>query len=87
MKTTTLLLPAAALLALSACAQPEHLGADFGNAVEQNMSMHIINPSPVYIAPEVPDMEGNRAAGALDRYQAGGETEVEAVRTTDVGTE
>ena len=85
MKYATYLLPAAALLALSACAAPENLGADFGNAVEQNMSMHIINPNPVYIAPEVPDMEGNRAAGAIERYQGGTETEAEVVRTTTVG--
>jgi hypothetical protein len=77
MKTTTLLLPAAALLALSACAAPENLGADFGNSVEQNMSMQIINPNPVYIAPEVPDMEGNRAAGALTRYKEGTVIEAE----------
>ena len=85
MKTTTVTLTGALLLGVTACAAPEHLSPDFGNAVEQNMSLHIINPSPVYIAPEVPDMEGNRAADAMTRYKEGDVIEPEAITTTEVG--
>ena len=76
-------LPIAALLLLAGCDTTEPLGADFGNAVEHNKAMHIINPSPVYAAPETPDMNGPRAAGAVKRYEEGTVIQPEDIRTTN----
>ncbi len=41
----------------------------FGNAVEQNKAAHIVNPEPAAV--DVPDLEGARAALAVQRYKRG----------------
>ena len=61
----------AALLALTACENDRRLGADFGNAVEHNKALHIINPAPAYQAPETPDYDGTRSGSAVGRYKSG----------------
>ena len=57
------------LFALGACTAPATLSDDFGNAVRHNKAMHIINPPASEAV--VSDMNGPRAAGAIDRYESG----------------
>lgn len=85
MKLTHILSVAVVALGTAACEQPEHLSSDFGNSVNHNMSLHVINPEPVYLAPEIPDFNGVRAAGAMERYETNTVFEPEQIETTDVG--
>jgi len=41
----------------------------FGNAIEQNKAAHIVNPEPAAV--DVPELEGARAALAIQRYKRG----------------
>ena len=70
------------LVAVSACESPETLGPDFGNAVRHNKAAHIINPVPVLAGPEIPGLDGTRAAGAIERYHEGQVTPIEQLTTT-----
>lgn len=67
------------------CTNTPDLSSDFGDAVASNKAMHIINPGPADAALEAPEMEGKRAALALDRYVRGETTELEQLRTSDTG--
>ncbi len=66
-------LPFVLILAVSACENRNipPLGKDFGNATLHNMSQHIINPEPVTAGYGAPDLDGERAKGAIDRYKSG----------------
>jgi type IV pilus biogenesis protein CpaD/CtpE len=70
-------------VAVSACENRNAvpLGRDFGNATQHNMSQQIVNPEPAYAGYGAPDLEGERAAGALSRYKGGAVTKVEAEAT------
>jgi hypothetical protein len=83
MKTVMKLLPLGLLVAVAACNHTQPLGRDFGNSVNHNMSMHIINPAPDFEGREVPDMEGTRASGAIERYDAGAVLAPEIIETTN----
>lgn len=83
MKTAMKLLPLGLLLAVAACYHTQPLGKDFGNSVNHNMSMHIINPAPDLEGREVPDMAGTRASGAIERYDTGNVIEPEAIETAN----
>jgi len=81
------LLPFALLFAVAACAQyqnKEPMGRDYGDAVHHNLSVHVIDPAPNLEGKEIPDMNGNRAAGALQRYKTGTELEPESIDTTSI---
>lgn len=56
-------------LGLAACQHPmaEPIG-NFGDAVQHNMAMQIIDPEPL-LDPPPPEMQGDRAALAFARYQ------------------
>ncbi len=73
MKRVLVFLPIVLTIAVSACenrnAPP--LGRDFGNAINHNMSQHIINPDPVYAGYGAPALDGERAKGAFERYKTG----------------
>ena len=87
MRQTIKVLPFALLFAVAACAQYQHeesMGRDYGDAVHHNLSVHVIDPAPNLEGKEVPDMEGNRAAGALQRYKTGTELEPESIDTTSI---
>ena len=71
MKRMTTTIAFAALLVLPACANDEPLGVDWGNAVESNKAMHIIDPAPVHAGPETPDYNAARVGSALERYRTG----------------
>ncbi len=87
MRQTMKLLPFALLFAVAACAQyqnKEPMGRDYGDAVHHNLSVHVIDPAPNLEGKEIPDMNGNRAAGALQRYKTGTELEPESIDTTSI---
>ena len=83
MKTTIKLLPLGLLLVVAACKHTQPLSPSFGDAVNHNMSMQIINPAPDLEGREVPAMEGTRAAGAIERYDTGTVITPEVIDTTD----
>ncbi len=53
---------------LAGCSNPTFDEA-FGNAIEQNKAAHIVNPEPAAV--DVPELEGARAALAIQRYKRG----------------
>ena len=86
MRQTMKLLPFALLFAVAACAQwqnKETLGRDYGNSVHHNMSVQVIDPAPNLEGKEIPDMDGTRAAGAMERYNTGTVIEPEDIETTE----
>lgn len=83
MKQTMKLLPFALLIAVAACTQnKEPLGRDYGNAVNHNMSVQVIDPAPNLEGKEIPDMAGTRASGAIERYDTGTVIQPEQLETT-----
>ncbi|SOD93490.1 hypothetical protein [Caenispirillum bisanense] len=74
----------AALAALTAC-QPADapLSRDFGNAVRQNMAVHIINPDPAYPPGALPVSSGRRTGLAVERYQTGATLPLAPEATTE----
>ncbi len=64
-------LPAGAALlwpVLAGCANPT-FDEDAGTAVEQNKTAHIVHPEPAPV--DLPELDGARAAIAIDRYKRG----------------
>ena len=82
MTKTMRILPFALLFAVGACQHLEPLGRDYGNAYNHNLSVQVIDPAPSFEGREVPDMNGERAAGAVDRYATGAVIAPEEVETT-----
>lgn len=63
---------AAILISLSGCdTNKGPIKAGFGNAVQHNMSAHIVNPRTPNAGAQAPEMEGVRAFTAIDRYRRG----------------
>ncbi len=83
MKTVTILLATAGAIALAGCQTQPRLVTppSCGNSVRHNLAVHIINPRPAMAATEATDMDGQRAAGAIGRYERG-----EVLRPLDVTT-
>jgi type IV pilus biogenesis protein CpaD/CtpE len=78
MKTITFALTAASLLFFAACTPQEPLSSDFGNAVQQNMAVQIINPGPN----EKPlTYDGARTTAAVEKYRQG-DVEKPEIQTT-----
>ena len=78
----------AATLAVSACAGADPgddvpLGVDFGDAVNANASLHVIDPDPVSAGEGTPPLDGRRAAAVIERYETGTVLAPETVETTD----
>jgi hypothetical protein len=87
MKTLSIIAALGAGALLTACMPQEDLHPTFGNAVQHNMSLHIINPAPTYSTlQQVPDLDGPRAAGAQERYDNGEIIPPERLRTSDTGS-
>lgn len=83
MRQTMKILPFALLFAVAACQHMEPLGRDYGNAINHNLSVQVIDPAPSFEGREIPDMEGTRASGAVDRYDTGTVITPESIDTTD----
>lgn len=72
MYRSSLLLTGALLTSLSGCdTNKGPIKAGFGNAVQHNMSAHIVNPRTPNAGAQAPEMEGVRAFTAIDRYRRG----------------
>ncbi len=70
---TTVIVMAAALgagLGLAGCASP-HLGADFGQAVRQDIAAQVANPDARFSGVIAPGSNPSRVAAAQDRYAKG----------------
>jgi hypothetical protein len=86
MKTLSIIAALAAGALVAACTPQEDLSPDFGNAVQHNMSLHIINPAPSYsVEQQVPPLDGPRAVGAQQRYDNGEIIPPERLRTSETG--
>jgi hypothetical protein len=70
---------------VTACAAPETLNPNLGNAVRHNMAVHIINPDPRLPDLAGPEMSGRRAAKAAERYHEGVVIEPERIETSRPG--
>lgn len=78
----------AAAVTVSACvrADPDKdvpLTVDFGNAVNANASLHVIDPNPPKAGEGAPPLDGRRAAAVIERYETGTVHAPETVETTD----
>ena len=60
------------LVMLSGCQMESqtNLREGFGNSVKSNMAMHVIDPEAGKNEPVVPDLDGQKAEGVLERYRA-----------------
>ena len=56
---------------------------NFGNAVRHNIEAQTVNPNPQPAAGPIP-MDGNRAAGAMERYQTDHVKQPRSLQTTTV---
>lgn len=86
MKQTMKLVPFALLFAVAACAQyqnKEPLSRDYGDAVNHNMAVQVIDPAPNWEGKEIPDMAGTRASDAIKRYDSGTVIQPQQIDTTD----
>ena len=89
MTRITLIGLAAASFTLAACnggplydhSQP--LNAGFGNSIQHNDAVAIIDPTPANATDGAPDLEAKRAKLAIDRYESGAVTAAEAESTSD----
>ena len=72
-----------AAVALAACQHNYPLGQGFGNASEHNNALQIIDPNPVTANAGAPNLNGRRAAIAIENYEAHEVEEFEAETTTD----
>jgi hypothetical protein len=82
----TLFISAIAVLSLgvTACSSNKgHLNEGFGDAVNQNTAIHILPPK--YAAVKDLDMNGNRAALAMDRYKTGNVIQPSSEGTSNLG--
>ena len=60
----------AAFVALTACADTQSpLNPGFGDAYQHNMAVQVIDPNPANAGSGAPDLEGERARVAIDRYR------------------
>lgn len=79
---------ALAALLLSGCTPYTYEADDpfpgFGDAVSQNLAVHIIDPQPVAAADTSLEFDGTRAALANDRYQTDTVEPPVPLRTSDV---
>ena len=75
----------AVLLGLTACyAAPDQYSPMYGKAVQNNVAQQIVPPSLAEPAGP-PDMNGIRAAGAIDRYVRDRTTPLESFSTLTTG--
>ena len=60
-----------AVLTLAGCIDPhEPLSPDFGNSVNANTAVQVVNPNPMPVIGAA-DTNGQRVGDAMDRYRTG----------------
>ena len=82
-------LMATAALALAACTNktPQmDLNTGFGDAYYHNIAAQVINPNPANAGSGAPDLEGQRARIAIDRYDTTTTIAPVATTTSSVGS-
>ena len=86
MKHINIILVIGLLVTLGACETRtrQTLTPDFGDSVRHNMAVQIINPAASEQRTSVIDMDGERAAGAMDRYRKGTVTAPKAESTSGI---
>lgn len=74
------------VLAATGCAEVpvEVMGPDFGDGQHRNIAVHVIDPMPAHADAGAPDFNGNRAALAIQRYEANRVTQPATTATTTV---
>lgn len=74
------------LLGTAGCSQvPQHvMGRDFGEATYHNAAVQVIDPMPEHADAGAPDLNGNRATLAIQRYEANQVKEPVTTQTTTV---
>jgi type IV pilus biogenesis protein CpaD/CtpE len=84
MKPIAVLSAAFALGGLAAC--ESIYPPDFGEAVQRNIELQVVNPEPPPVVAEPTGLDGHRAALAITRYRTDKVKSPEALRSTDVGS-
>ena len=75
-------------MGLSACVESnEPLQSGFGDAYHHNIAVQVINPEPENAGSGAPNLDGERAGLAIERYKAGNIIEPVQVDTSSVSTE
>jgi len=75
-----------AAVAISACAQTnEPLNTGFGDSYYHNIALQVINPQPENAGSGAPNMDGERAGIAIERYKGAKTLEPVVVTTSGVG--
>jgi len=69
---------------LAACQNNYPLRQGYGDSVEHNAAVQIIDPNPVTAEAGAPDLNGRRAAVAIDNYENANVEEVQAESTSDL---
>ena len=82
-KYKTYLFIGVAAAALAACQHNYPLGQGFGNSVEHNEAVHVIDPNPVTAEAGAPDLNGRRAAIAVTNYEEGNVEDLDEETTSD----
>jgi type IV pilus biogenesis protein CpaD/CtpE len=83
-RNATLVLIAA--MGLSACVEAnEPLQSGFGDAYHHNIAVQVINPQPENAGSGAPNLDGDRAGLAIERYKSAKTLEPVVVTTSGVG--
>ena len=64
----------------------EPINDSFGEAYYHNMAVHVIDPNPANAGSGAPELEGERARVAIDRYRATRTVKPVTVTTTGAGS-
>ena len=63
----------------------EPINAGYGNSLNHNAAVAIVDPAPANATAGAPDFNGKRAAIAMENYETGQIEQVEAESTQDFG--
>ena len=72
-----------AAVALAACQHNHTLRQGFGNTSEHNNALQVVDPNPVTANAGAPNLNGRRAAIAIENYEIHEVEEFDAEATTD----
>jgi hypothetical protein len=72
-----------AAVALAACQHNHTLRQGFGNTSAHNNALQVVDPNPVTANAGAPNLNGRRAAVAIENYETNEVIELEVESTTD----